>query len=125
MLVVEDDAGIRELTAKTLLRHGYTVLQADGPAEALRLAGTSENIHLLVTEFLMPEANGLVLARQFRVGHPTTPVLMVSGSVKLFDGKVDDLDRFALLEKPFTAAELVSKVRTLLVETSPLPLRSC
>src|SRR5438105_2264637 len=95
LLVVDDDPCFRELQTRALCDQGYNVLQADGPSEALRLAGLTPNIDLLLTDFVMPEFNGLELARQFRALHPEVPVLVVSNSLSLFPERVDNLDRFA------------------------------
>lgn len=114
LLVVDDDPMVRDLVTQILLLKGYTVLQAQGAAEAMRLAGETEKIHLLITDFSMPEVDGLELSRQFRAVHPKTPVLMVSGSLPLLRDGNWDLDRVELLAKPFAFSELLRKVRTLL-----------
>ena len=80
LLIVDDEAGIRELMAQVLCHEGYNVLQANGATEALRLA-TAANIHLLLTDFSMPGMDGLELTRQFRAVYPKAPVLIVSGSL--------------------------------------------
>src|SRR5947199_191133 len=82
LLVVDDDAEIRKLEVRALSKLGYKVLQAPDPVEALRLAATTPAIDLLLTDFDMPHANGLELARQFRAVHPKAPVLVVSGSLQ-------------------------------------------
>jgi len=124
LLVVDDDKFFRELAARALCGQGYNVLQANGAAEALRLAGATATIHLLVTDFVMPEVDGLELTRRFRTLHPETPVLMVSASLPLIQRKVGNLDRFVLVEKSSTFDVLLGKVRALLNQLSPLPLRA-
>ena len=124
LLVVDDDPAFRSLEAAVLSGEGYNVLQAEGAAEALRLAASTTAIHLLVTDFSMPETNGLELARQFRAVHPRTPVLMVSGALPTIHPKANDLDCFAVLGKPFTLEELLHKVQSLLADINPLPLRT-
>src|SRR5438067_9529442 len=114
LLVVDDDAEIRRLEVRTLSKLGYKVLQAPGPLEALRLAAVTPAIDLLLTDFEMPEVNGLELARRFRAVHPKAPVLMVSGSLQEIESRADDLDRLAFLAKPFSWDQLVEKVYTLL-----------
>jgi two-component system cell cycle sensor histidine kinase/response regulator CckA len=70
----------------------------------------------------MPEADGLELTRRFRLLHPETPVLVVSGSLPLLRAKSDkDLDRFGFLAKPFQLHELTEKVRMLLEAAAPRP----
>jgi len=123
LLVVEDDPQLRDAETRLLRVQGYTVLEAEGAAKALRLAREAAAIHLLITDFSMPRVDGLELTRRFRVVHPETPVLMVSGSLPLIQHRADDLDRFEILEKPFEVNELLHKVRTLLDATAPLPIR--
>jgi DNA-binding response OmpR family regulator len=123
LLVVDDDPMLRDVETTILRLHGYTVLPAEGAAEALRLAREAAAIHLLITDFAMPEVDGLELTRQFRAVHPKTPVLMVSGSLPLIRHKVAHLDRFEILEKPFEFNEMLHKVRTLLDAAAPLPIR--
>ena len=83
LLVVDDDPMLRDVETQILRLQGYTVLAAEGAAEALRLAREAAAIHLLITDFAMPEVDGLELTRRFRAVHPKTPVLMVSGSLPL------------------------------------------
>src|ERR1700694_3273984 len=99
-------------------------MKAEGAAEARRLAAATAAIHLLVTDFSMPETDGLELARRFRAVHPKTPVLMVLGSLPAIHPKANDLARFAVIGKPFTFDQLLQKVHSLLTEVSPLPLRT-
>src|ERR1019366_10685549 len=99
---------VRQVEVKFLSRLGYKVLQADGAAEALRMADASAAIHLLITDFSMPEIDGVELTRRFRAVHPKTPVLMVSGSLPLLRTKsAPELDRFDFLSKPFQLHELL------------------
>ena len=123
LLVVDDDHEVRDLETEILCQEGYNVLQAESAAQALRLAASTAAIHLLVTDYSMPEVDGLELTRRFRAVHPTIPVLMVSGSLPLLRGETEDLDRFEFLAKPFHLSELLGKVRTLLDTVVPLPRR--
>jgi two-component system, cell cycle sensor histidine kinase and response regulator CckA len=115
VLVVDDDPVVRDLVVQFLRQRGYAVLQAERATEALRLAATTATVHLLITDLLMPEVDGLELTRRFRAVHPKTPVLMVSGSLPLLpDGSEVGLDRFQFLAKPFLFSELLHKVHSLL-----------
>ena len=123
LLVVDDDPLLRDVETQLLRLQGFKVLEAANAAKALRLAREAAAIHLLITDFSMPEVNGLELTRQFRAVHPRTPVLMVSGSLPLIHHKAHGLDRLEILEKPFEFKELLHKVRRLLDIVSPLPIR--
>ena len=123
LLVVDDEPVVLEAESQILCDHGYTVLQAESAAKALRLAREAAAIHLLITDFSMPEVDGLELAHRFRAVHPETPVLMVSGSLSSLRDKTPDLDRLEFLAKPFLLKELLQKVRTLLDAAAPLPIR--
>ena len=125
LLVVDDDLEVRNLETQILRLQGYAVLEAESAAEALRLAGETATIHLLITDLMMPEVDGLELTRRFRSVHPNTPVLMVSGSLPLLRARSEpDLDRIDFLAKPFAFDELFHKVRTLLDTDAPLPART-
>jgi DNA-binding response OmpR family regulator len=119
VLVVDDDPMVRDLETQFLRLEGYNVLEAAGATEALQLADESTPIHLLITDFSMPEVDGLELTRRFRTVHPKTPVLMVSGSLPLISYRTKNLDRFDCLEKPFAFSELLQKVRALLNTAVP------
>jgi DNA-binding NtrC family response regulator len=115
LLVVDDDPLVRGLETEVLRLQGYTVLEAGSAAAALRVAASTPTIDLLITDLLMPEADGLDLTRRFRALHPTTPVLVISGSLPLLHVRTKlDLNRFEFLPKPFHLDELLHKVHVLL-----------
>ena len=104
------------LVCAVLTDAGYDVLCADGPLEALELVRAREKpIDLLVTDVVMPDMHGPVLARKLAPLQPDMKVLYVSGYSEndISDqGVVDpDLD---VLQKPFTHQSLVRKIRELL-----------
>jgi len=119
LLVVDDEAMVRDLEVQILRQEGYAVLEAQGPAEALRLARETAVIDLLITDFSIPEVDGIELSRRFRLVHPKTPVLMVSGSFQLMQKSAHDLDGIELLTKPFEIDELLHRVRCILDATVP------
>src|ERR1039457_4309813 len=65
LLIVDDDPIVRDVEAQVLRLQGYTVLEAQGAADALRLAREAAAIHLLITDFSMPEVDGLELTRRW------------------------------------------------------------
>ena len=124
LLVVDDDREVREVEVEFLCLQGYNVLQAEGAAEALRVAASSLAIDLLITDLSLPEVDGWKLTYQFRALHPKSPVLIVSASLPLLRaGSEKDLDRLGFLAKPFLFNELLQKVRQLVDAPAPLPIR--
>ena len=111
LLVVEDEAVLRECEVQILGGSGCRVLHAGCVAEALRLAAAAAPIHLLLTDFSLPDGDGFDLARWFRVLYPKAAIILVSGSGARLDGKADGLEHFAVMEKPFGLHELLRMVR--------------
>jgi CheY-like chemotaxis protein len=115
VLVVDDEPMVRDLLTEVLRLQGCNVLAVASAAEALRVAASTATIHLLITDLMMPEVDGLELTRRFRAMRPNIPVLMVSGSLPLLHARSEpDLERFDFLAKPFQLNELLQKVRELL-----------
>lgn len=116
ILVVEDEATVRDLSVYMLKRQGYNVLQASNGEDALKLAlDFSDKISLLLTDTVMPKMSGNVLAEKFRVSFPDTKILFTSGYTdKDFfqSGMRESVIDF--IPKPFSAAELARKVRLVL-----------
>jgi two-component system, cell cycle sensor histidine kinase and response regulator CckA len=115
ILLVEDDAGVRELVRAFLTRCGYTVLEADGVVQAVALFDRHEaDIRLLVTDVVMPQMNGRLLAERFVARQPSLRVLFVSGYTD--DQVLTTASRTAtrFLQKPFTPQILARTVRQLL-----------
>jgi PAS domain S-box-containing protein len=116
VLVVEDEEGVRELLRKVLMEHGHTVLEARHGRDALMVAERYERpIPLLVTDVVMPEMGGAELARRIVERRPETKVLYVSGytSDEILRRGIDS-DGSIFVKKPFTAEDLMLRVRGLL-----------
>ncbi|HEU4349212.1 MAG TPA: ATP-binding protein [Actinoplanes sp.] len=113
LLVVEDEAALREVAGRILSGAGYHVLAADGGAEALELAARHEGeIDLLLSDVVMPGMLGKELAERLVDRRPGTRVLYMSGYAQPVLASQGTLDPgVALLEKPFTAADLLTAVR--------------
>jgi two-component system, cell cycle sensor histidine kinase and response regulator CckA len=123
ILLVEDEPAVREVARRILQRHGYQVLVADSPAEALRLCETHQGtIHVLVTDVVMPRLSGAQLAQQIALRRPALRVLYVSGYT---DGSIESHGVLeagvSFLQKPFTSDSLASKVRSMLNGDSVKP----
>ncbi len=124
ILLVEDELLVRSIAVQALHTQKYNVLEAENGIEALRVAGEyGGEIHLLVTDVVMPQMGGRVLAEQIRTSHPTIKVLFTSGYTDNAILYHDVLDPgIAFLQKPFTPGALARKVREILDssgETSP------
>ncbi|MEM7584127.1 MAG: response regulator [Acidobacteriota bacterium] len=115
VLLVEDDEPVRAVIATMLEGHGYRVLSARNGRSAIRLMRqSSEAIHLLLTDVVMPGLTGPELARQARDVRPLIQVLYMSGYSESADGlKLDDAS-MALIQKPFSADRLLYQLRQVL-----------
>jgi signal transduction histidine kinase/CheY-like chemotaxis protein len=111
VLIVEDEAALREVTKRIFTRNGYRVITAGNGPEALDLArGHPGEIHLLVTDVVMPHMLGKEVAEKMRVIKPSIEVLFMSGyarPVLASQGRLEP--HVALVEKPFSEAELMAK----------------
>jgi signal transduction histidine kinase len=118
VLVVEDEDIVRELVCEVLEHQGYNVLCARDGIEALNLAEDYDGeIHLLVTDVIMPHMNGHELAHKLTALRPEMKVLYVSGYSDNDIGDHGTLDpRFELLQKPFTPQVLARKIRDVIHE---------
>lgn len=118
ILLVEDDASLRELAASILSRYGYSVLQAELIEDLDRL-GSRVNIDLLLTDIAMPGASGKQFAERCRRLWPGARVLFMSGypeSMLFHDCSLDPGSNF--LQKPFAPTALAQKVREVLDSTA-------
>jgi signal transduction histidine kinase len=117
VLVVEDQAGVRQLIVETLAGAGFRVLGAAGGGEAVAIAAQHEGpIALLVTDVMMPEMNGPALAQRIVAGRPELRVLFVSGYTDQFPMATVLSGKSKFLAKPFAPVALVATVRAILDE---------
>ena len=116
ILLVEDEDVVRGLAATILEQSGYKVLTASRGEEAIRLClQRAEPIHLLLTDVVMPETSGKEIADRLRELLPGLSVLFMSGYTDeaiVHHGVLDSNVEF--IQKPFTPAALVRKVREVL-----------
>jgi len=122
--LVEDEPSLRILAAYVLRKQGYTVLEAANGEEAMHIASQPviKEIDLLVTDVVMPQMGGKELAERFKTIYPSAKILYISGYMESVFPDQDSFEPEApFLEKPFSPADLVKKVRQVL--DSPLPKR--
>jgi DNA-binding NtrC family response regulator len=112
ILVVDDDEAVRELIRKTLALSGSRLLVAGSAAEA-RAVAAGTLIDLLVTEVVLPGANGIDLATQLRAEQPALRVIYVTGWHD-HSALADIPDGVPLLTKPFDMAEVERAVASAL-----------
>jgi signal transduction histidine kinase/CheY-like chemotaxis protein len=116
ILVVEDEAMVRDLVSEILRGHGYEVLVTDRGSEAFSLAReASGGIDLLISDVVMPEMNGAVVAQRVHEICPRARVLFVSGYSEhdIADQGMETL-AYQVLQKPFSPDALARKVREVL-----------
>jgi two-component system, cell cycle sensor histidine kinase and response regulator CckA len=128
ILVVEDFDMVRQMAERTLRARGYTVLSAGTSAEAIKIASSFDApIHLLVPNVVLTGGvSGPELASCLRASHPTLRALFMSNydDDALVDGDVLEKGS-TVLQKPFTATELLRTVRAVLDKPIALDDRSC
>lgn len=122
ILIVDDEPSVLAVTSRILRQHGYPTLEAGTGDEALILAGTRD-FQLLLTDSVMPGMNGPTLAERVAVLRPGVPIIRMSGS--------DDTARArphytpgteqTYIQKPFTAGDLITKVRAALTASAAGP----
>jgi PAS domain S-box-containing protein len=116
ILIVEDDPTLLEMSAMLLEQLGYTVIPAATPTEAIHIAQTTHpEIHLLITDVIMPEMNGRDLADRIRAIRPGAKHLFMSGytaNVIAHQGVLDEGVNF--IQKPFSVKDIAAKVRQVL-----------
>jgi signal transduction histidine kinase/DNA-binding response OmpR family regulator len=120
VLLVEDDDSVRALSRGVLEMSGYTVLEANGAAAALRICEQhTGSIQIVVTDVVMPETGGRILVERLGAMRPALKALYVSGytdDTVIRHGVLEEGTAF--LQKPFTPAGLANKVREVLDQPS-------
>ena len=121
ILLVEDEEAVRSFAARALKLRGYHVLEASGGEEALELVRNhAGNIHLVITDVVMPNMDGPTLVRALRRLRPDIHVIFMSGyaeeAFRRNDEKAEDLH---FLPKPFGLKQLAAKVKDVLSSAPP------
>ena len=120
ILVVDDDARIRDLLRRYLTQEGFEVLLAED-GRALTRVLTREPVDLIVLDLMMPGEDGLSVCRRLRSANDRTPIIMLTA-------KGEDIDRIVGLEvgaddylgKPFNPRELLARIHAVLRRRPPV-----
>jgi two-component system, cell cycle sensor histidine kinase and response regulator CckA len=113
ILVVEDDASYRNLIAGMLRKEGYDVSEAGDGLEALELAKT-RGYEIMITDFVMPNMDGLKLVEEMRHKSPRTRVIFITGYLSETSGKKILQEMIEFIPKPFELSTLRSTILRLL-----------
>lgn len=120
LILIEDDAGVRDYFKSVVRRMGYELLTAENGPEGLALIGR-ETADVIMTDLNMPgEPNGMALVRRIREVRPDTPLIVVSGyptRERLDECKALGIDDF--LTKPFEMTFFSSVIARLLAARKP------
>jgi CheY-like chemotaxis protein len=113
ILLIEDEVSVRDVTAKLLARLGYRVLTAtdglDGVAKAAEHEG---ELHLVLSDLMMPELGGVEAVTRIQERRPTVPVIFISGYSEKALGWTNGMPAGGrLLSKPFSVDELARSIR--------------
>jgi two-component system cell cycle sensor histidine kinase/response regulator CckA len=121
ILLVEDDAAVREFTNTALQNFGYRVFEASNGNQALKLIADDKlKIDLLITDLIMPEMNGKELAEKVSAFQPMISILFTSGYTEDYIVRSGELEAgIHFLQKPYSINILAQKVRTILDKYQP------
>jgi len=111
VLLVEDEAMVRNVAERALTRHGYTVITADNGEEALEIVAKGEPIDLLISDVVMPGMDGPTVVREARKSRPDLKILFMSGYAEEQLRKSIDIENVNFLAKPFSVTELAEAAR--------------
>jgi PAS domain S-box-containing protein len=105
ILLVDDDATVRAVTAMMLEALGYAVIEAEDGNDALKKIGS--HIDLMLTDFAMPNMTGAELADIVRRSYPAMPIVFITGFA---DTDILDVDQQLIVQKPYREEELSAKL---------------
>jgi two-component system cell cycle sensor histidine kinase/response regulator CckA len=114
ILLVEDEAMVRAVAERALVRQGYTVLTAENGEAALEILDGKPEIDLLISDVVMPLMDGPTMVRIARQSYPDLPILFMSGYAEEQLRKSIDIDQVAFLPKPFSVQQLAEAARDVL-----------
>ena len=122
VLLVEDEAVVREITGQVLVNAGYRVLESSSAADALELARQYPGrVDLLLTDVVMPEMNGIDLAEKLRALQPDVITVFMSGYAQSDLVRSIRASSAMHVQKPFTGKFLLSQIEQALRAATALP----
>ena len=119
ILVVEDDAPVRELLVRVLQDAGYLVTSASSGAEALATAAQQGELDLRIPDLVMRGMNGIEVATKLTADRPSLPVLITSSYTPGQMGHEELPFQAQLIEKPWAPADMVETVARILSQQIP------
>ena len=114
ILLVDDNPGVREVAAELLRGAGYRIVEADSAETALAAAAKDGPIDLMIADIVMKGMRGNVLGAALSETRPSMEILYVSGYPDEYSSEVEQQERAAFLQKPFTAPALLKAIGQLL-----------
>ncbi len=121
ILLVEDEEAVRSFAARALRMRGYNVLEAGGGEEALEIVTSgAQEIHLLITDVVMPNMDGPTLVRHVKELKPDLAVIFMSGyAEEAFRRNDQNSEDIHFLPKPFGLKQLAAKVKDVISSQPP------
>lgn len=111
VLVLEDEADVRQTLCEQLHQLGYLTLEADNGEQALSMLAASPDIGMFISDLMLPGSlSGAEVISHVRSHYPQLPVLLISGQ-DLRPSHNPQLPDVPLLRKPFTRAQLAQALR--------------
>jgi two-component system cell cycle sensor histidine kinase/response regulator CckA len=115
VLIVDDSEAIRSVVVSVLRQHGYTVYEAESGIDALAECQRHKaDIGLVLSDVVMPDMDGLTLAKQLRKQMPKLPIVLLSMHINEDTHWVTEEENFSFLPKPFESAQLLATVRSVI-----------
>jgi len=115
ILIVEDEAGVRNTIKRFLSRYGYRVIEAKDSEEAIELFEEyCGEIRLLLTDVILPRTSGINLMKTLKKTRPDLKILFMSGyTEESLTAREADIEELDFIQKPFSLIELVRRIRGL------------
>lgn len=116
VLLVEDDEDVRYALAKFLRHSGHTVAEAVDGKQALAMVGR-EAFDIVITDIIMPEADGIEVVLEVRKRYPGLPIIAISGGGRIGQAEYLDaaqtLGASAVMQKPLDTDVLLKRIEEL------------